>query len=125
MEPTENELYDMLLEQLAEAGEVSSSTESGVVLLRGLPRQRGPLLRLHLTPALLGRAAPRARAGLRARVPAAPPAGGRSGGVLPPRPRGRREVEPRQRRHRALPTRSRDSDLRTPAEALVLATSNT
>ena len=27
-----------------------------MVLLRGLPRQRGPLLRLHLTPALLGRA---------------------------------------------------------------------
>ena len=56
MEPTENELYDLLLEQLAEAGEVSSNTETGVVLLRGLPRQRGPLLRLHLTPALLGRA---------------------------------------------------------------------
>ena len=56
MEPTEDELYDMLLEQLAEAGEVSSSTETGVVLLRGLPRQRGPVLRLHLTPALLGRA---------------------------------------------------------------------
>lgn len=57
MEPTEDELYDMLLEQLAEAGEVSRSTETGVVFLRGLPRrQRGPLLRLHLTPALLGRA---------------------------------------------------------------------
>lgn len=55
MEPTDAELYSTLLEQLTETGDVVEDREAGVIHLNGLPGQRAPSLRLHLTPELLGR----------------------------------------------------------------------
>ncbi|MDL5160194.1 hypothetical protein [Actinomycetospora termitidis] len=51
----DDELFAMLLEQLEEAGEVAPEFDGDVIVLRGQPGQSAPELRLHLTPALLGR----------------------------------------------------------------------
>ena len=56
MDPTDAELYTMLLEQLAEVGEVIEDRDAGVLHVNGMPGQRVTPIRLHLTPELLGRA---------------------------------------------------------------------
>lgn len=54
MDPMDAELYRTLREQLAEAGEVTEG--AGYLSLRGFPEQRVTPVRLHITPASLGRA---------------------------------------------------------------------
>jgi hypothetical protein len=56
LEPTDAELYTMLLEQLAEAGEVVEDRDAGVLHISRMPGQRVTPIRLHLTPELLGQA---------------------------------------------------------------------
>ena len=56
MDPTDAELYSMLLEQLTEVGEVIEDRDAGVLHVSGMPDQRVTPVRLHLTPELLGRA---------------------------------------------------------------------
>jgi hypothetical protein len=56
MEPTDVELYAMLLEHLAEVGQVVEDRDAGVLRISGMPGQQATPIRLHLTPELLGRA---------------------------------------------------------------------
>src|SRR4051794_4181856 len=56
MDPTDAELYSMLVKQLAEVGHVVEDADGGVLHISGMPGQRVTPIRLHLTPELLGQA---------------------------------------------------------------------